>query len=115
MALPELEQIALNWRLRWLTTARGPQVIPQGDWSEVGLMAGRGFGKTLTGAEWLGFEAWSDPEALPSAVIAPTQSDVRYVCFEGQAGLINKIPKELIAEYNRSDLIIKLTDRKSVV
>lgn len=114
MALPEQEQIALNWRLRWLTTARGPQVIPHGDWSEVGLMAGRGFGKTLTGAEWLGFEAWSDPEALPSAVIAPTQSDVRYVCFEGQAGLINKIPKELIAEYNRSDLIIRLTNGATI-
>jgi predicted phage terminase large subunit-like protein len=51
---------------------------------------------------------------MPSAVIAPTQADVRYVCFEGQAGLINTIPKELIADYNKSDLIIRLANGATI-
>lgn len=110
LRLPEQEQIALTWRLKWLTTARASQMAPQGDWAEWGVMAGRGFGKTLLGAHWIGWEAWSDPEALPSAVIAPTQSDVRYTCFEGPAGLISVIPPKLVADYNRSDLIIRLTN-----
>lgn len=63
---------------------------------------------TMVGANWIWEAAWDDPLRLPSAVIAPTQSDVRYTCFEGVSGLLATIPPELVAEYNKSDLILTL-------
>lgn len=100
--------VYLNWQKRWIATARPKQLPPLVPWNELGVMAGRGFGKTRVGAEWLGSAAWEDPLHLPSAVIAPTYSDVKFTCFEGPAGLCNVIPHELIEQYNKSDLIIEL-------
>ena len=51
------------------------------------------------------------PPAVPSAVIAPTYGDVKFTCFEGPAGLLNVIPKELIVKYNSSDMIIEMKTR----
>jgi predicted phage terminase large subunit-like protein len=41
---------------------------------------------------------------------APTSSDVRATCFEGDSGLINVIPESLIADYNRAFHEIKLVN-----
>ena len=111
----------LIWRKKWLATARPKQLPPDHPashiaqtegvdpgWTEWGLLAGRGFGKSLTGAQWLAYEALTDPEALPSYVIAPTLNDVRYTCFEGATGLLSLIPKEIVKDYNRTNLIITL-------
>ena len=38
----------------WLLWARDKQLPPQGDWRIWLLLAGRGFGKTRAGAEWIG-------------------------------------------------------------
>ena len=100
----------LIWRQKWLNTARPNQLPPPGDWTEWGLMAGRGFGKSLCGNQWLAIEAVTDPLHLPSAVIAPTLNDVRYTCFEGHTGILTLIPPELVAEYNKTNLIITLTN-----
>lgn len=120
----------LAHQLEWTSTARVSQMPPEPDeqeawleavgkdatcadpkvpWNEFGLMAGRGFGKTRVGAEWLGRVAWEDTQGLPYSVIAPTQSDARLVCFEGESGLLAVIPPECIAEYLRGDLILRLT------
>ncbi|QDH50456.1 large terminase subunit [Caulobacter phage RW] len=109
-ALPHDEQVALLAKLKWRMTARPNQLPPAEPWSEWGLQAGRGFGKTLVGSNWLWEAAWDDPLRLPSAVIAPTQSDVRYTCFEGVSGLLANIPPELIKDYNKSDLILTLVN-----
>jgi phage terminase large subunit-like protein len=37
----------------WLDTARANQLAPPGDWSIWMILAGRGFGKTRAGAEWI--------------------------------------------------------------
>jgi len=104
-----LERIAaIKWQMEWAATAREKQEPPEGLWVEWGLMAGRGFGKTLTGAQWLGADAYYDADANPSAVIAPTLNDVRHTCFEGPAGLLKIIPPELILDYNKTNLIITL-------
>ena len=111
--LPRLsaEQLAyVEWQMRWTKTARPDQLPPETDWTECGFMAGRGFGKTRVGAEWMGRAAYEDPLALPSYVIAPTQTDVRLTCFEGESGLLNVIPHELVREYNRTDLLLTLTN-----
>ncbi|MBN9565856.1 MAG: ATP-binding protein, partial [Alphaproteobacteria bacterium] len=38
-------------RYNWLKQARDNQKIPQGNWLFCRILAGRGFGKTRTGAE----------------------------------------------------------------
>jgi len=97
------------WQEQWLDTARANQIPPEGDdWTELGIMAGRGFGKTRTGAEWLGAAAIEDPDAFDRAVIAPTFSDVKFTCFEGPAGLLNVIPPALVENYSSTDLTLKL-------
>ena len=99
---------ALRWQLAWADTAREKQEPPEGDWVEWGLLAGRGFGKTLTGAQWLAAQAYYDVNAHPRGVIAPTLNDVRHTCFEGPAGLLAIIPPELIKDYNKTNLIITI-------
>lgn len=42
---------------RWDFWARKDQLPPEGDWRTWLLMAGRGFGKTRTGAEWVRAQA----------------------------------------------------------
>ncbi len=104
----------LDWQKRWTDTARPNQLPPDDGWDEMGFMAGRGFGKTRVGAEWLGRVAWECTQALPRAVVAPTQNDVRYTCFEGQSGLLSVIPADCIADYSSSDLILTLRNGVSI-
>ena len=96
------------WQEQWLDTARPNQIPPDGDWTECGYMAGRGFGKTRVGAEWLAAAAIEDPDALDRAVIAPTYGDVKFTCFQGPAGLLKVIPPELVENYNSTDLIVQV-------
>jgi hypothetical protein len=113
--LSERDLKVLIWRQKWLNTAREKQLPPDHlEWLEWILCSGRGFGKTLSGAQWMGFEALIDPEHLPSCVIAPTLNDIRYTCFEGHTGLITLLPKEIIADYNKTNLILTL-DNGSII
>ena len=102
----------IDWQERWSRTAR-PNQIPQADFSEYGYMAGRGFGKTRIGAEWLGAKAALHRNTY-CAVIAPTYADVDKVCFQGESGLLKVIPKSLIANYNSTDLILKLKNGTTI-
>lgn len=103
-----LEELAYaDWQLAWDATARENQRLDF-DFIECGILAGRGFGKTRVGAEWLGRSVYEDPNNFPSAVIAPTYQDVKFTCFEGESGLLSVIPKELIKNYNKTDMIIEM-------
>lgn len=134
-ALPPDQLAYLDWQVRWTSTARSLQLPPEADyqyewvkahgdsvlcdkpelpWSEMGYQAGRGFGKTRVGSEWMGRVAYTCTEGLPYAVVAPTQNDVRFTCFEGQSGLINIIPKECIKRYRGDDLLIELTNGATI-
>ena len=115
LATLEQEKLAyLDWQSRWMATARPDQLIPQDGWTECGVLAGRGYGKTRVGAEWLAEAAYRDPQGLPRAVVAPTQADVRFTCFEGESGLLSVIPNKLVAKYNASDLILTLTNGATI-
>ena len=98
----------LDWQSRWAETARPNQIVPHGDWTEAGFLAGRGFGKTRVGAEWLGRAQYEDPSGFDGCVIAPTYSDVKFTCFEGESGLLSVIPPDIVLEYNKSDLFIRV-------
>ena len=100
--LPPEQRAAIKARIKWLTIANKHQIPPSGDWWTIWLLlAGRGAGKTRTAAEWLWNEAWSKPNTR-WLVSAPTSGDVRDVCFEGDSGLLNVTPNELIENYTRS-------------
>lgn len=119
LALTPLELADLDWRLSWLATARKNQLPPvagpDGEpWTQWGVRAGRGFGKTRVGAEWLGRATFDDPQALPSAVIAPTLNDVRFTCFEGPAGLLNVIPPEHVKHYASNDRVLILSNGATI-
>jgi predicted phage terminase large subunit-like protein len=78
------------------------QTLPPGDWWSIWLMlAGRGAGKTRTAAEQIGWWAWENP-GTRWLVAAPTSSDVRGTCFEGDSGLVSVIPAPLIEDYNKA-------------
>jgi predicted phage terminase large subunit-like protein len=107
---PQQQAFAL-WQNRWAQTARAnqiPELVSPSGFVEMGYLAGRGFGKTRVGAEWLGRATYLDANGFDAAVVAPTYQDVKFTCFEGESGLLSVIPAELIKAYNKSDLVIEM-------
>ena len=105
-AMPPKTRLLVDWQVRWAKMAR-PEQIPAADFSEYGYMAGRGYGKTRIGAEWLGAKAALHRNTY-CAVIAPTYADVDKVCFQGESGLLNVIPQGSIKKYNSTDLLLEM-------
>lgn len=74
-------------KLRWRALARRKQLPPDDNkWDFFGIKSGRGFGKTVSAANWLVGEAAKDPGSY-NFVIAPTHEDLIKTCFYGPAGL----------------------------
>ena len=67
MAPGEANAFDYEWRYR----ARPEQLPPAGSWRVWLLMAGRGFGKTRSGAEWVRAEVKAGRRRI--AVVAPTR------------------------------------------
>lgn len=63
---------------------------------------------TRVGAEWLARAVYEDASGFDSCVIAPTYGDVKFTCFEGESGLLSVLPPELLVEYNKTDLVIRM-------
>ena len=74
-------------RTHWYLWAHPGQTDPGGDWQAWIIMAGRGFGKTRAGAEWVRDIAESDSEAR-IALIGATLSEARAIMVEGESGLM---------------------------
>ncbi|MDF0491599.1 terminase family protein, partial [Sphingomonas sp. H39-1-10] len=88
--LREIERATIGRRARakWLEIARPDQITPMGDWEVWLILAGRGWGKTRTGAEDITHFAISNP-GVRIALVGPTDDDVRKVMIEGRSGLVN--------------------------
>jgi len=71
----------------WTWQAHGGQEAPAGDWRVWLLMAGRGFGKTRAGAEWVLAQARAMPGARIALVGASVDEAVK-VMVEGPSGLL---------------------------
>lgn len=87
-------------RLLWQLQARPEQMTPAGAWNIWLLLAGRGFGKTRTGAEDAAWYGQKHP-GVRIAVVAPTIADARDTCVEGESGLLNALPAGTY-KWNRS-------------
>ncbi len=101
------EKSIILWRRR---DARPEQLAPEGDWRICFWMAGRGWGKTRTGAEDVKAHGLLNPKCR-IAVGAPTFADGRDVCFEGESGLLSVLPADSILKWNRSIGELYLTNR----
>lgn len=75
----------------WSLWARDKQLPPPGDWRVWLILAGRGFGKTRTGAEWVRALAESG-RAGRIALVGETGADARDVMVEGESGLLACCP-----------------------
>lgn len=95
-------------RATWKAKARPDQLTPDGLWDTWLILAGRGWGKTRTGAEDVAWYGLANP-SVRIAVVAPTAADARDTCIEGDSGLMSILPKECVQAWNRSlgELILK--------
>lgn len=92
------EQIAaLRWH--WPFWARKDQRPPEGDWLTWLLLAGRGFGKSRCGSEWVRQMALDHPGCL-IALVGETAADVRKVMVEGDSGILNISPPDFMPIYS---------------
>jgi phage terminase large subunit-like protein len=89
--LSQRERNAFDYQ--WAYTARPEQWPPPGDWRVWLVMAGRGFGKTRTGAEWVRMVADADPGAR-IALVSSSLAEARAVMVEGESGLLSLYPPD---------------------
>lgn len=83
----------------WEFWARPEQIAPEGDWPIWLVKAGRGWGKTRVGAEWV---RGQKEKVGRIALIGPTAADVRDVMVDGDSGLISISPPWDKPEYQPS-------------
>ena len=84
------QKMALN--LEWPEWAHRGQLEPAGDWRSWVILAGRGFGKTRAGAEWITSKIRRSIRGgakLRIALVGATIDEARRVMVEGQSGLLN--------------------------
>jgi len=81
------DEEALCLRYTWGAWARDKQLEPSGNWTTWLLLAGRGFGKTRTSAEWVRSQV-ERGICGRLALVARTAADVRDVLIEGESGIM---------------------------
>lgn len=85
--LSSLDDMEAHLALKdWWFLARDEQLPPAGDWAYWLYLAGRGAGKTRTGAEWT--RDLVKQGYRRGGLIAPTAADARDVMVEGESGLL---------------------------
>ena len=113
-ALSPAEKLAIVERLSddeaavlqytWAAWARDKQLdgMDAGeDWTHWVLLAGRGFGKTRVGAEWI--RMWAESGKVARMIlVARTAADVRDTMVEGESGLLAVSPPWFKPEYQPS-------------
>lgn len=82
----------------WWWTARPEQVPPPGEWLVCLALAGRGFGKSRAGSEWIVERVIKHPfdrQGVPTEwlVVADTLADARTINAEGPSGILNVLKR----------------------
>ncbi len=77
----------------WSAWARPDQMHPVGDWRLWLVLAGRGYGKTRMGAEWVRMKAHMYP-GCRIALIGSTMAEARSIMVEGESGLLSLLEEE---------------------
>lgn len=85
----------------WTSHARPEQQEPEGDWRLWLILAGRGFGKTRTGAETV--RSWVESGRYKRiGLVGATEADIRHVMVEGCSGLLSVYPLDEGPRYEPS-------------
>ena len=92
---------ALRLKYNWSLYARDSQLPPDGDWDTWMILAGRGFGKTRTGAEWIRSQV-ETAGARRIALVARALDEAQSVMIEGESGIINISPHWNMPTYEPS-------------
>lgn len=95
---PDEAQAALY---AWQLWARPQQLPPPGEWVAWLVLAGRGFGKSRAGAEWVRWQV-EHGGARRIALVGTTSADVRDVMVEGESGLLAISPPKFRPDYQPS-------------
>jgi predicted phage terminase large subunit-like protein len=100
--IPESQVDALMWD--WRAWGRKNQIAPPGDWLTWLILAGRGFGKTRTGAEWVrecmcGTSPLARGRFRRMALVAETAADARDVMVQGPSGILRNHPNDFRPRY----------------
>lgn len=100
-----------DWKL-WGRPARprgdgtwSGQMAPPGDWRYWVVSAGRGYGKTRLGAEWVREKAESGLYRWIT-IVGPTREALRKILITGPAGVVTTSPPWFRAHYEPSKLLI---------
>lgn len=93
----QLAALAHDWEF-W---SRPEQRQPRTDWRIWLILAGRGWGKTRTGAETIR-EAVCDEGVMRIALVGATAADVRDVMVLGESGILNVFPPHQRPKYEPS-------------
>jgi phage terminase large subunit-like protein len=87
--MPDTALLAEALTYRWDINARPKQVLPASDFFTWIILAGRGFGKTRTGAETV--RMWVQDNPIVN-IIGATADDARDIMIEGESGILNICP-----------------------
>lgn len=82
LSAQQLEELQYDYRF-W---ARDKQIAPKGDWGVWFINAGRGFGKTWTGVQWVREQVKNGHKRI--AAVAATNSDIERVMVKGDSGFL---------------------------
>ena len=85
------EREATELKYAWPLYARESQLPPEGDWDTWLILAGRGFGKTRAGAEWVRAQV-EDGHATRIALVARSLPEAMSIMVHGESGIINISP-----------------------
>lgn len=98
--LDGVDLAALQWD--WKFWGRPNQILPSDmSWYLAILLAGRGYGKTRAGCEWVRDMARQHPGSR-GALVARTAADARDVVVEGESGILAVCPPSERPEYEPS-------------
>lgn len=84
----------------WKFWQRSDQALPEGDWTYWLILAGRGWGKTRTGAETV--RQWIKTCDMVN-LIGATVDDARDIMIEGESGILAICPDNERPEYRKSE------------
>ena len=109
---PQREQIinsltesqAEELRYDWLFNGRPSQIAPEGEWLKWLILAGRGFGKTRAGSEWVRQQVKAGCKSI--AIIAETQRDLEQVIVEGDSGILRVFPPNERPKYTKKPVVL---------
>lgn len=97
--MSQRQRLAL--RHHWHLWAHTGQLPPDGLWQTWLILAGRGFGKTRAGAEWVRARAQAEPTAR-IALVGATLGEARSVMVEGDSGLLAIAPRGMRPQFEPS-------------